>query len=190
MGTVLRAVQKGDFAPLRRSTPSIDPALQAVCLKAMALQPQNRYPTPRALAEDIERWTADEPVTAWREPLSRQTRWLGTPEPHGGDSGRRRRTDGAGRDDLRAGSPGPGQCWTEALERRTARGQHPRQRPTPTCWRPTTASGRGSTWRWTRSAVPRRGQRGPAVEGESRSRGCGPSCCAGRPTSTAGSRAC
>jgi len=73
-GTVLRAVQKGDFAPLRQFDPTIDPALETVCLKAMALKPQDRYPTPRALAEDIERWTADEPVTAWREPFSRRAR--------------------------------------------------------------------------------------------------------------------
>jgi len=74
VGTVLRAVQKGDFAPPRAIDATIDPALEAVCLKAMALQPQDRYPTPRALAEDIERWTADEPVTAWREPLARRAR--------------------------------------------------------------------------------------------------------------------
>jgi eukaryotic-like serine/threonine-protein kinase len=40
----------------------------------MALNPQDRYPAPRALAEDIKRWTADEPVTVWREPLSRRAR--------------------------------------------------------------------------------------------------------------------
>jgi len=46
-------------------------------LKAMALKPEDRYPTPRALGEDIERWTADEPVTAWREPFSRRARrWM------------------------------------------------------------------------------------------------------------------
>ncbi len=76
VGTVLRAVQKGNFARPRAIKPTIDPALEAICLKAMALNPQNRYPTPRALAEDIERWTADEPVTAWREPLAlRARRW-------------------------------------------------------------------------------------------------------------------
>jgi hypothetical protein len=43
----------------------------------MALKSRDRYPTPRALAEDIERWMADEPVTAWREPLSRRARrWM------------------------------------------------------------------------------------------------------------------
>jgi serine/threonine-protein kinase len=76
MGMVLRAVQKGDFPPPRRLDPSLDPALEAVCLKAMALRPEDRYPSPRALAEDIERWTADEPITAWREPFAwRARRW-------------------------------------------------------------------------------------------------------------------
>jgi serine/threonine-protein kinase len=74
LGDVLRAVQKGRFSPPRAIDPTIDPALEAVCLKAMALRPDDRYPTPRALADDIERWTADEPVTAWREPLSRRAR--------------------------------------------------------------------------------------------------------------------
>ena len=71
---VLRVVQRGDFPPPRRLDPSIDPALDAVCLKAMALRPEDRYPTPRALAEDIEHWMADEPVSAWREPRVRRAR--------------------------------------------------------------------------------------------------------------------
>jgi serine/threonine-protein kinase len=74
VGAVLHAVQKGDFPPPRRLDPAIDPALEAVCLKAMALQAEDRYPTPRALAEDIEHWMADEPVTAWREPWPRRAR--------------------------------------------------------------------------------------------------------------------
>src|SRR5262249_44367072 len=54
----------------------IDRALEAVCLKAMAPKPEDRYPSCRALAEEIERWTADEPVSAYREPLAtRLTRW-------------------------------------------------------------------------------------------------------------------
>jgi serine/threonine-protein kinase len=74
VGTVLRAVQRGDFPPPRRLDPLIDPALEAVCLKAMATKPEERYATPRLLAEDIEHWMADEPVTAWREPRARQAR--------------------------------------------------------------------------------------------------------------------
>ena len=78
VGAMLRAVQKGDFLPPRRLDPRIDEALEAVCMKAMALKPQDRYPRAKALAEDVERWLADEPVTAWREPWSvRARRWMG-----------------------------------------------------------------------------------------------------------------
>jgi tetratricopeptide (TPR) repeat protein/tRNA A-37 threonylcarbamoyl transferase component Bud32 len=64
---VLAKVRQGDFSPpsmVRRGVPA---ALEAVCLKAMALKPENRYPTAKALAEDVENWLADEPVSAWQE---------------------------------------------------------------------------------------------------------------------------
>ena len=77
VGELLRKVQRGVFPPPRQIDPAIDAALEAVCLKAMALKPENRYATPRMLAEDIERWMADEPVSAYREPWTRTlTRWL------------------------------------------------------------------------------------------------------------------
>jgi serine/threonine-protein kinase len=73
---VIPRVQRGDFRPPRAVDPAIDPALEGICLKAMALKPQDRYGSCRALAEDVERWMADEPVSAWREPLARQAgRW-------------------------------------------------------------------------------------------------------------------
>ena len=75
VGAVLRAVSDGDFLSPRQLDPTIDRALEAVCLKAMALRPFERYGTPRALAEDLERWMADEPISAWREPISRARRW-------------------------------------------------------------------------------------------------------------------
>ncbi len=76
-GEILRCVQRGEFAPPRQIDPSIDRALEAVCLKAMALRPEDRYTSPRLLAEDIERWMADEPVSACREPWTRKLmRWL------------------------------------------------------------------------------------------------------------------
>lgn len=73
-GDVLRAVQKGAFPPPRWLDLALDKALEAVCLKAMALKPEDRYATPKALAEDVERWMADEPVTSWRESLPRRAR--------------------------------------------------------------------------------------------------------------------
>jgi hypothetical protein len=33
-----------------------------------------RYASSRALSDDLDRWMADEPVTAWREPFSRRAR--------------------------------------------------------------------------------------------------------------------
>jgi serine/threonine protein kinase len=44
--------------------------LEAICRKAMALQPADRYPTALELAEDVERYLADEPVSATVDPLS------------------------------------------------------------------------------------------------------------------------
>jgi serine/threonine-protein kinase len=71
---IREAVRSGNFPPPRKLDPSIDPALEAVCLKAMAVKPEDRYESSQALAGDIERWLADEPVSAWREPLIRLAR--------------------------------------------------------------------------------------------------------------------
>ena len=77
VGEILRKVQRGDFVPPRQLESSLDAALEAVCLKAMANQPGDRYPSCRALADDVERWMADEPVSAWAEPWTRKLlRWL------------------------------------------------------------------------------------------------------------------
>ncbi len=73
---ILERVQRGDIRPPRSVKPSVHPALDAICMKAMAVLPENRYQTPKALAEDIEQWLADEPTTAWREPwIIRARRW-------------------------------------------------------------------------------------------------------------------
>jgi hypothetical protein len=76
-GEVLRRVQRGAFAPPRQLDQSVDKALEAVCLKAMATKPEDRYASCRALAEDVERWMADEPTHAYRlPPLDRARRWV------------------------------------------------------------------------------------------------------------------
>jgi serine/threonine-protein kinase len=77
LGRMLALVQEGRYAAPRRLDPSIDRALEAICLKAMALHPEHRHASAQALAEDLERWLADEPVSAWREPLAaRAGRWV------------------------------------------------------------------------------------------------------------------
>jgi WD40 repeat protein len=76
LDVMLWAVQRGDFPPPRRVNPEVPPALEAVCLRAMATEPTDRYPSPRALADDVERWLADEPVSAYREGWAqRLARW-------------------------------------------------------------------------------------------------------------------
>jgi serine/threonine-protein kinase len=73
---VVRRVQQGDFRAPRAVMPSLPRALDAVCVKAMALRPADRYTGPRALAEDVERWLADGTVSAYREGLAaRIARW-------------------------------------------------------------------------------------------------------------------
>jgi serine/threonine-protein kinase len=75
-GEVLRRAQRGEFPPPRQVKKGIPAALEAVCLKAMALRPEDRYGSAGALADDIERWLADEPVLARREPWwMRVRRW-------------------------------------------------------------------------------------------------------------------
>jgi tetratricopeptide (TPR) repeat protein/tRNA A-37 threonylcarbamoyl transferase component Bud32 len=77
IGELLRNVQRGHFVSPRHFDPSIDKALEAVCVKAMSNRAEDRYPSCRALANDLERWMADEPVSAWSEPWTRKlARWV------------------------------------------------------------------------------------------------------------------
>jgi WD40 repeat protein/tRNA A-37 threonylcarbamoyl transferase component Bud32 len=76
VGAALRRVQRGEFPPPCAVRPRIPHGLGAICLKAMALKPEGRYGSARALAEEIEHWLADEPIAAARDPmLTRLARW-------------------------------------------------------------------------------------------------------------------
>jgi serine/threonine protein kinase len=73
---VLEKVRQGNWRPARQVKDSTPAALDAVCRKALALRPEERYATALALAADVEHWLADEPVTACREPWTvRAARW-------------------------------------------------------------------------------------------------------------------
>jgi tetratricopeptide (TPR) repeat protein len=79
---LLARVQRGEFPPPRQVKAGVPPALEAVCLKAMAVRPQDRYRNALELAEDIEHWLADEPVRAWPEPVTiKLGRWLRRRKP-------------------------------------------------------------------------------------------------------------
>jgi tetratricopeptide (TPR) repeat protein/tRNA A-37 threonylcarbamoyl transferase component Bud32 len=73
---VLARVRRGELVPPRRVKAEVPAPLDAICRKAMALRPRERYASALALAADVEHWLADEPVTAYREPLgARLSRW-------------------------------------------------------------------------------------------------------------------
>ena len=59
------------------SNSSVDPALGAICRKAMAHRQYARYETASQLADEVQRWMAGEPVSAYREkPSQRIARWI------------------------------------------------------------------------------------------------------------------
>ena len=73
---LLEHVCKAEFPTPRSLNNEIPTALEAICLKAMARYPGHRYPNAAALADDIERWLADEPTLAYPEPWTiRAARW-------------------------------------------------------------------------------------------------------------------
>ena len=64
----------GSYLLPKRRQPRIPASLEAICLKAMAIETDQRYSKINYLIEDIERWLADEPVSVLPESLS-QSAW-------------------------------------------------------------------------------------------------------------------
>jgi serine/threonine protein kinase len=75
--TILSRAALGEIRPPRTYDRHIPRALEAICLKAMALDPADRYESAEALASDVERWLGGQPVSAFPEPLpARLLRWV------------------------------------------------------------------------------------------------------------------
>lgn len=59
LATVLDRVRRGIFPAPRRVLRSVDPALEVICLKAMALDAAERHASALDLAKELEAWQAD-----------------------------------------------------------------------------------------------------------------------------------
>ncbi|MDY3554938.1 protein kinase [Gemmata sp. JC717] len=73
--TIRLALHQEPVLP-RRLQPGVPRDLETVCLKCLEKQPDKRYPTAAALADDLERWLDGRPILARRlGPLGRTARW-------------------------------------------------------------------------------------------------------------------
>ncbi|EMI53547.1 protein kinase domain-containing protein [Rhodopirellula sallentina] len=74
---VLDKAKRRDAVAPTAVNPNIPNALAAIVEKATASSQTDRYPTAKTLADDLEAWLADEPVTAYRERWHERTlRWM------------------------------------------------------------------------------------------------------------------
>ena len=76
LGQVRQSVIRGEFPRPSQVQRDLPPALEAICLKSMAVDPSDRYATAAELADELESFLADGSVDAYPEPLSQKlTRW-------------------------------------------------------------------------------------------------------------------
>ncbi len=67
----------GDYPPPYVVNPSVPKALDAVCRKALSVEPNSRYHSARALREEIERWLDDTAVLAINDSIAvSMNRWI------------------------------------------------------------------------------------------------------------------
>lgn len=73
---VIDTIRRCKFSPPRELEPRVPASLEAICLKAMRHDPGQRYASAGEMADDLQRWMADEPVSVYQEPLTeRVVRW-------------------------------------------------------------------------------------------------------------------
>jgi serine/threonine-protein kinase len=79
---ILDRARKWDLQPLRSLQPMVPKELNAICLKAMAKDRDDRYGSAKDLAEDLERWAAGDSVGALPEgPVASAMRWTRHHQP-------------------------------------------------------------------------------------------------------------
>jgi len=69
-GEVLAQARAAEFLPPSEVQPTTPKALEAIALKAMRAEPEDRYESAEAVGDEIRRWLADEPVEAFPDSRS------------------------------------------------------------------------------------------------------------------------
>jgi len=72
---ILAQVQNDEPVPPRRLNPSVPAALDIICRQCLQKEPARRYPSAQALADDLGRFLADQPIRARPVPLAGRV-WL------------------------------------------------------------------------------------------------------------------
>ncbi len=76
LDSILLQLRESEPVPPRRLNPTVPRDLETVCLKCLEKRPAGRYATAQAVAEDLERFLAGEPLAARAvSPLGRGLRW-------------------------------------------------------------------------------------------------------------------
>jgi serine/threonine protein kinase/Flp pilus assembly protein TadD len=65
---VLKNVKEGNIIPPRQHDASIDRPMEAICLKALATDREDRYDSALQIAADVEAWLAEESVSVYEDP--------------------------------------------------------------------------------------------------------------------------
>lgn len=74
---IVERVGRGDFLRPQSICRDAPAALEAICLKAMHLRPSDRYLSANAMAEDVERFLADEAINVFVDSIAtRFRRWI------------------------------------------------------------------------------------------------------------------
>jgi serine/threonine protein kinase len=63
---LMRKIRAEEPIPPSQVLPGVPPDLEAICLKALARRPEDRYHSPAALAQELTNWLLGRPVSVWR----------------------------------------------------------------------------------------------------------------------------